>query len=213
MKYPDRPNRAPGFCPQQAPSPPGATSTPPGCLGAYLIAWHARSVLVWGPMCSRPSRPSRQRAVRGAERAHDPLHRQMRRNLTRSCGRPMVPCTPGRKSSTGRRELNLKMVGLGAGGRCNPPPTPWGTPSLGTPLPVPLLLGSSYWGAMPLIGVPMGRGAAGDKAPVKRLGNATGLVGCRPLQPPTTHPPTFHLPLPYAMLSPSASLPCVRKRG
>ncbi len=31
----------PEFRPQWAPSPPGVTSTPPACLVAYLIVWHA----------------------------------------------------------------------------------------------------------------------------------------------------------------------------
>jgi hypothetical protein len=46
----------PGFCPQQAASPPGVISTPIGCLGAYLIALHPCLGPVLGPraMCPPP---------------------------------------------------------------------------------------------------------------------------------------------------------------
>jgi hypothetical protein len=73
----------PGIRPQQASSPPGVISTPPECFWGYLSASYARLEPILGP-CAMTG----PRAMRGAERAHDPRHLQTRRNLTCPCRRP-----------------------------------------------------------------------------------------------------------------------------
>ncbi len=75
----------PGFRHQQAPFPPGAISRPPGYVGCYLSAWHGRLGPILGP-CAMTG----PRAMRGAERAHDPRHLQARPNLADHAGAPIV---------------------------------------------------------------------------------------------------------------------------
>ncbi len=74
-----------GFHPQQPPSPPGVTR-PPWYL-CYLIPLH----VYFGPILC-PRAMTMPRAMRGAERAHDPRHLQTRPNLTLSiAGTLMAP--------------------------------------------------------------------------------------------------------------------------